>query len=111
MNADNARRNYTKDRSSRFKHPTPSDMLLPSAPTVQDYVNNEKSKQMNKIRDWYRESEDSQTDIIALRSSSYNLRKISIPSPVQKLDHHKGYILGGVCIAAIIGGLMFFVHF
>jgi hypothetical protein len=115
MNAENARSNYTEDRSRNFKHNVPSGIIPPSAPTVQDYVNNEKSKQMSKMRDWYLESKNSygcegKTDLVELRSNFSSSRSFTVATPIDEIDHHKAYLIGGAILATILGGLMFMVH-
>ena len=108
---DYTRSNYAQDRSSDFKHQVSSDISLPTAMTVQDYIHNEKSKQMNKLRDWHLESKNGeQVDSVRLRSNLKNSRNYTVPSPVQELDHHKNFLIGGIVLATMFGGWFFFVH-
>lgn len=103
--------NYIQDRSSNFKHNVPSDIGPPAALSAYDYIQNERMKQSNKRRDWYLEAKDCrQVDAVSLRSNFANSRNYTSPTPVQEIDHHKGFLLIGVCIAAVIGGLMMLPH-
>lgn len=113
MAVDNARSNYAEDRSIHFKHHVPADIGPPSMPTVQDYVHKEKSKQMSLIRDWYLEGkqESAEGDPSVNRTSFTASRRFSAPSPVQELDHYKGYLIGATAIAAVVGVVTTFVHF
>lgn len=108
---DYSRANYAQDRSSDFKHQVPSDIALPVALTVQDYIHNEKTKQMNRLRDWHLESKNvDQVDSLTLRTSFSNSRNYTAPSPAQELDQHKHFLIGGVALAVMIGGWFLFVH-
>jgi hypothetical protein len=111
MNTHCARANYIEDRSTNFKHHIPEDIAPVSAPTVQDYVYNEKSRQMNRLRDWYLDSKEAQTDVVSLRAKFANLRQFEGPSPVEELDHHKAFLLSGAFLAAVVGGFLLFIHF
>jgi hypothetical protein len=112
MNADyNARSNYLEDRSTNFKHQIPGDLAPLSAPTVEDYVYNEKSRQMSRMRDWYLESKTSSTDVIALRNKFSNLRNLSVESPAAAIECHRPFLVGGAFLAALIGVAFFFLHF
>lgn len=104
--------NYTQDRSANFKHQVPSDIGPPQAVSAYDYVQNERAKQQNKLRDWYLESKDQRevVDAVSLRSSFSNARKYTNPSPVHELDHHKGFLIAGVVLAAVIGAYMYLGH-
>ncbi|MBX9687484.1 MAG: hypothetical protein K2X27_12325 [Candidatus Obscuribacterales bacterium] len=102
--------NYVQDRSRNFRHQSGSEIGLKTAPTVEAYVQNEKMKQMNRMRDWYLEAKESQTDTVQLRTQFSSSRNFSKASPVQELDHHKSYLIWGGMIAAFIGGFMIFIH-
>jgi hypothetical protein len=111
---DQTRSNYTQDRSTNFKHHVPDDIAPPSAVTVQDYVQREKTKQMNRLRDWHLDSRDSvNTDSLALRNNFSSSRNYIDPSPIQELDHHKAYLIAGIALAVlatIVAGLVSMTH-
>lgn len=103
--------NYASDRSTNFKHHVPQDIGLPRAVTVEEYVAGERAKQMSKLRDWHLNSRNGgQCDSVALRDSFSNSRSYVCPSPVQELDHHKGYLILGAVVATILGSNFFFCH-
>lgn len=104
--------NYVQDRSTNFKHQVPQDIGPPSALSAYDYVQNEKCKQMNKLRDWYLDAKESRdtVDPVTLRSSFSNSRSFTAPTPVQELDHHKGLFCAGVFLVATIGAFFYFLH-
>lgn len=110
MSSNHAGTNYAENRCSRFKHNVPDDLILPAAPTVQDYINNERSKQMSKLRDWHLESKDSQTDLLRVRSNFSNMRSFEAPIAMQDLDQKKGYFMVAALLAGIIGGILLFGH-
>ena len=105
------RSNYASDRSTNFKHQIPEDIAGLRAVTVEQYVANEKSKQMSKLRDWYLNARNAeQVDAVSLRESFSNSRNYTAPSAVQEIEHHKVFLLIGVLGATVIGGIMLFCH-
>ena len=104
--------NYVQDRSASFKHHVPSDIGPPSAMSAYDYVQNEKCKQMNKLRDWYLDAKETRetVDPVALRASFSTSRSFTAPTPAQEMDHHKGFLFAGIFLASAIGAYFFFIH-
>jgi hypothetical protein len=44
--------NYAVDRSNSFKHNVPEGIIPKGAPSVEEYIQNERAKQSMKLRDW-----------------------------------------------------------
>lgn len=107
-------RNYVEDRSSDFKHRVPADIAPPVAMTAHEYMMNEKRKQADKMRDWHSEAREArssqQVDTVQLRASFSTSRGYTDPSAVQEVDKHKGFLIAGAVLAAIVGGLCCFLH-
>lgn len=103
--------NYAQDRSAQYRHHVPTDIGPPACLSAQDFIELERSKQSSKLRDWYIDAKDGRDtcDSVALRGSFRSSRRFVTPNPVQELDHHKGFLLAGVAIAAAIGSFIYFM--
>ncbi|MBY0356734.1 MAG: hypothetical protein K2W82_01930 [Candidatus Obscuribacterales bacterium] len=106
--------NYVKDRTSTFKHNNiHDDLLLPGSPSVAEYIQNEKIKQLNKLREWHTECEISSTDLVELRSNFNNVRDFESKKtycPSEEMRINPLYIAGLVPVILLITSLLF-IHF
>jgi len=104
--------NYAQDRSAQYRHHVPVDIGPPIGLTAQEYMNNERSKQAAKLRDWYSDAKDGRetVDPVALRANFNTSRRFVTPNPVQELDHHKKFVLLGVAVVAAVGSFIYFIH-
>lgn len=99
---------YDKGRSSTFRHNNiHSDLIPPGVMSVSDYVHNEKSKQLSKLRDWYLEAHNQgeQTDFIELRSNFRNSRNFENVKAVgleNKITFKPMYLLGAVPLLLLL---------
>lgn len=108
--------NYNHDRPSTFRHNNiHNDLIPPGSMSVADYIQNEKAKQLSKLRDWYTEVQNQaeQTDLVELRSNFHSARQFEnkrIGSPDQEIRFNPLYLIGAIPVVILLT-LMLFVRF
>lgn len=102
--------NYASDRSTNFRHHIPDDIAPVRAMTVEQYVANEKAKQMSRLRDWHLNARDSQQiNAVSLRENFSNSRNYT-PTAAHEIEHHKFFLVVGALAATVGGAVLMFCH-
>lgn len=100
------RSNYLQDRESQFRFYEAPEIALPAALTAHEYVEREKQKQMNRLRDWYIHSKSSaEFNGVALRSSFANSRNYDRTAVMQAQPAGRLAVLSVLFLAIVACGV------